>query len=104
MYENRRRVHGRRGKDLQKLRSERTERRFAHLYETGGMRRTHLRKRSNILKRLLIHAVGFNLALGDTSEVRNGQAVDPARGFGPALDRSDRFMGSICLIYWLRGE
>jgi hypothetical protein len=27
------------------------------------MRRTHLRKRNNILKRLLFHAVGFNLAL-----------------------------------------
>lgn len=63
VYENRRRVHGRRGQDLQKLRSELTERSFAHMYETGGMRRTHLRKRSNILKRLLIHAVGFNLAL-----------------------------------------
>ena len=36
---------------------------FAHMYETGGMRRTHLRGRKNILKRLLIHAVGFNLAL-----------------------------------------
>ena len=63
VYENRRRMQGRRGQDLQKLRSERTERSFAHLYETGGMRRTHLRKRNNILKRLLIHAVGFNLAL-----------------------------------------
>jgi hypothetical protein len=27
------------------------------------MRRTHLQKRNNILKRLLFHAVGFNLAL-----------------------------------------
>jgi hypothetical protein len=33
------------------------------MYETGGMRPTHLRKRKNILKRLLFHAVGFNLAL-----------------------------------------
>jgi hypothetical protein len=33
------------------------------MYETGGMRRTHLRKRNNILKRLLFHAIGFNLAL-----------------------------------------
>lgn len=63
VYANRRRVSGRRGKDLQKLRSELTERSFAHMYETGGMRRTHLRKRNNILKRLLFHAVGFNLAL-----------------------------------------
>lgn len=63
VYANRRRMGGRRGKDLQKLRTELIERSFAHMYETGGMRRTHLRGRSNILKRLLIHAVGFNLAL-----------------------------------------
>ena len=54
---------GRRGKDLQKLRTELTERSFAHMYETGGMRRTHLKGQKNILKRLLFHAVGFNLAL-----------------------------------------
>jgi transposase len=63
VYANRRRMSGRRGKDLQKLRSELTERSFAHMYETGGMRRTHLQQRNNILKRLLFHAVGFNLAL-----------------------------------------
>jgi transposase len=36
---------------------------FAHLYETGGMRRVHLRGHTNILKRLLIHIGGFNLGL-----------------------------------------
>jgi hypothetical protein len=56
-------MSGRRGKDLQKLRTELTERSFAHMYETGGMRRTHLKCQNNILKRLLFHAVGFNLAL-----------------------------------------
>jgi transposase len=39
VYANRRRVQGRRGKQLQKLRSELTERSFAHMYETGGLRR-----------------------------------------------------------------
>jgi hypothetical protein len=39
------------------------ERSFAHAYETGGMRRTHLRGRENILKRLLIHVGAFNLGL-----------------------------------------
>jgi len=62
-YENRRRVRGARGKRLQKVRSELTERTFAHLYETGGMRRVHLRGRENILKRLVVHAAAFNLAL-----------------------------------------
>jgi transposase len=33
------------------------------MYETGAMRRTHLKGQKNILKRLLFHAVGFNLAL-----------------------------------------
>jgi transposase len=62
-YENRRRVKGDRGKGLQKIRSELAERSFAHLYETGGMRRVHLRGQENILKRLLIHATAFNLSL-----------------------------------------
>jgi transposase len=62
-YENRRRVRGDRNKRLQKLRSELTERSFAHLYETGGMRRVHLQGRNNILKRLLVHGAAFNLSL-----------------------------------------
>jgi transposase len=44
-------------------RGETIERSFAHLYETGWMRRTHLRSHTNILKRLLIHAGAFNLGL-----------------------------------------
>jgi hypothetical protein len=56
-------VRGERNKRLQKLRSELTERSFAHLYETGEMRRVHLRGRDNILKRLLVHGAAFNLSL-----------------------------------------
>lgn len=63
VYANRRRVRGKRSKRLQRQRSELTERSMAHLYETGGMRRVHLKGRDNILKRLLVHAGGFNLAL-----------------------------------------
>ena len=62
-YDNRRRGRIRRGKQLQRLRTELTERSNPYIYESGGMRRTRLRGRDNILKRLLIHAVGFNLAL-----------------------------------------
>jgi transposase len=61
VYANRRRARGERGQRLQRMRGERVERSFAHLYETGAMRRTHLRGHSNILKRLLIHAGAFNL-------------------------------------------
>jgi transposase len=62
-YENRRRVRGERNRRLQKLRSELTERSFAHLYQTGGMRRVHLRGRNNILTRLMAHGAAFNLSL-----------------------------------------
>ena len=63
VYRNRRRMRGPRGRRLMRQRGERIERSFAHLYDTGGMRRTHLRGHHNILKRLLIHEGGFNLGL-----------------------------------------
>jgi transposase len=63
VYRNRRRIRGPRGQRLLRLRGARLERPFAHLYETGGMRRVHLRGHTNILKRVLIHTGGFNLGL-----------------------------------------
>jgi transposase len=63
VYGNRRRIRGEHGKELLRRRGELLERSFAHAYETGGMRRVHLRGRENILKRVLIHLGGFNLAL-----------------------------------------
>ena len=63
VYANRRRIHGARGLALLRRRSESPERPNAHLYETGRMRRTHLRGHTNILKRLFVHIGGFNLGL-----------------------------------------
>lgn len=63
VYGNRRRLRGHRSRRLHRQRAELAERSFAHMYETGGMRRLHLRGRENILKRLLVQAAGFNLAL-----------------------------------------
>jgi transposase len=63
VYANRRRLRGSRGRRLLRLRGERVERQFAHLYETGAMRRTHLRGHPNILKRILIHSGAYNLGL-----------------------------------------
>jgi transposase len=60
---NRRRIRGNRGKALLRRRGELVERPFAHALETGGMRRTHLRKHDNILKRVLVHIAGLNLGL-----------------------------------------
>jgi len=63
VYANRRRIRGARGQRLLRQRGELLERPNAHLYETGGMRRVHLRGHPNILKRLLVHVCGFNLGL-----------------------------------------
>jgi transposase len=63
VYANRRRTRGKRGKELMRQRGELIERSFAHNYETGAMRRTHLRHHENIAKRLLVHVGGFNLSL-----------------------------------------
>ena len=63
VYRNRRRIRGARGKRLLRQRGERLERPLAHLYETGRMRRVHLRGHANILKRVLLHAGALNLGL-----------------------------------------
>src|SRR5215470_10952781 len=95
-YENRRRMRGDRNKRLQKLRSELTERSFAHLYDTGGMRRVHLQGRKNILKRLLVHGAAFNLSLILRKVIGVGK---PRRLQGDSFDLFELFM---CLLGWSR--
>jgi transposase len=62
-YANRRRVRGQRSKRLQRLRSEMTERTFAHVCETGGARRTWLCGSIKVQKRYLIQVAARNLGL-----------------------------------------
>jgi hypothetical protein len=61
VYANRRRARGVRGKRLQRLRSEKVERTFAHVCETGGARRTSLCGMDKVHKRYLIAAAAHNL-------------------------------------------
>ena len=97
VYENRRRVRSEYGKSLLRRRGELVERSFAHCYETGGMRRCHLRGRDNILKRQLVHVGAFNLSLilrqllsaGTPRELRN---------------RSGRIVLSLLLLLWYRND
>ena len=63
VYANTRRVEGERGKRLLRRRGEFLERPFAHQYETGALRRVHVRGRGNVAKRVLLQAAAFNLAL-----------------------------------------
>jgi len=63
VYANRRRTRGARGKRLQRLRSERVERSFAHVCETGGARRTWLWGIDKVRKRYQIAAAAHNLGV-----------------------------------------
>jgi transposase len=63
VYSNRRRTRGDRGRKLQRLRSERVERSFAHVCETGGARRTWLTTIDKVRKRYLISAAAHNLGV-----------------------------------------
>jgi transposase len=62
-WNNRRRIRGPRSKRLQRLRSERVERSFAHVCDTGGARRSWLCGIEKVQKRYLIAAVARNLGL-----------------------------------------
>lgn len=63
VYANRRRTQTDKSKRLQRLRSERVERSFAHVCETGGARRTWLCGIEKVRKRCLISALARNLGL-----------------------------------------
>ena len=94
VYRNRRRVGGHHGKVLLKKRGELIERSFAHCYETGGMRRTHLRGRENILKRQLIHISAFNMSL----------IFRRTLGAGTPRELRNRRAGLVFVLFWLQIE
>lgn len=63
VYANRRRTRRAKSKKLGRLRSERVERSFAHVCDSGGMRRSWLRGRAEVAKRYRAAAAAHNLAL-----------------------------------------
>ena len=58
---NRQRIRRAKGKRFQRLRSERCERTFAHVCETGGMRRSWLTGLIDVTKRYLLATAAHNL-------------------------------------------
>jgi len=94
VYANRRRVNGSYGQHLLRKRGELIERSFAHCYDTGGMRRTHLRGHQNILKRLLIHVGAFNLSL----------IFRILLGSGTPRELRNRPFSLVTVLFWLLGR
>ena len=60
---NRRRVRGKKGRRLNRWRSERCERTFAHVCETGGGRRAWLRGQPNVSKAHTLKCAAYNLGV-----------------------------------------
>jgi len=89
---NRRRSRGQRGKKLQRLRSERLERSFAHVCETGGARRTWLTGIEDVRKRYLIAAAAHNVGLLMRSLFKMGTP----RGLQAFKIGLEGFMSSFC--------
>ena len=88
LYANRRRVRGRRGRRLQRCRGEVVERTFAHMYETGGMRRVWVRGHENVRKRVLLQAAACNIGLLLRSQT----------GIGTPRSLQGRAVSAICRL------
>ncbi len=89
-YRNRARLKSRKNKRLQRQRGELVERSFAHLCETGGLRRTRLRGRENVHKRYLMQAAAYNLGLVMRKQLGHGTP----RGFAAAARRLFAFVSN----------
>ena len=85
---NGRRCRSERGRQLQRSRSEKVERTFAHVCETGGARRTWLRGTESVRKRYLVAALTHNLG-------RIMRAV-----FGIGTPRGCQGLAGACLRLW----
>lgn len=93
-YENRRRVARKKGKALQRLRSELTERTFAHVCETGGGRRSWIRGITEVAKRYLMQVAAHNLGV----ILRKLLGVGTPRGLGSAASALRNLFGAICVL------
>jgi transposase len=81
---NRRRTRRDKSRNLQRLRSERVERSFAHVCETGGARRSWLRGLVDLTKRYLITVAAHNLGRVLRKLLGIGKPRSLQGGFGVA--------------------
>jgi transposase len=113
VYGNRRRVRGKRGKALGRLRSEYAERSFAHTCETGGARRSRLRGLIDVAKRYLMYVAGRNLGvimraifgIGTPRSLQTEGEVSPCASFAwlAVLRTALRRLYRVSVIYLTHG-
>lgn len=85
VHGNRRRIRSAHGQALRRKRGEIAERSNAHCYETGGLRRVHVRGQENAGKRVLIQAATYNLALLMRTPIGSGTPKGLASRLAAAL-------------------
>lgn len=91
-YENRRRVARKKGKDLQRRRSEFVERTFAHVCETGAGRRSWIRGIVEVGKRYLMQVAAHNLGV----ILRKLFGVGTPRGWGSSASAMRSLFAALC--------
>ena len=92
---NRRRTRRAKSRKLQRLRSERVERSFAHVCDTGGARRSWLRGLAEVTKRYLITAAAHNLGRVLRKLFGVGKPRSLQGGFDPAALVKSTFVAII---------
>jgi transposase len=103
---NHRRMERDKGKTLQRRRSEVVERTFAHLCETGGARRSHLRGLVNVTKRYLIAAAAHNLGriLRRLTGIGKPKALQGAGGLAALVQGLAALLRSVWSVVSGRGR
>jgi transposase len=91
---NRRRVRSAKGRRLNRWRSERAERSFAHVCETGGGRRSWLRGLVNVSKAYTLKCAAYNLGL----------LLRKVWGLSKPRSLADRLRALWALLNWLREQ
>ncbi len=94
---NRRRIRGNRGRALQRQRSEKVERSFAHVCQTGGARRTWLRGLDKVRKRHLMAAMAYNLGV----LMRSLFGIGTARALQAGGSLADSLRFALFATMWL---
>jgi transposase len=96
---NRQRVRRAKGKRFQRLRSERCERTFAHVCETGGMRRSWLTGLIDVTKRYLLATAAHNLGrvLWKLLGVGKPRSL---QGFGALLAAMEAILSGLQRLLW----
>jgi transposase len=88
---NRRRVRGNKGRQLNRWRSERCERTFAHTCETGGGRRSWVRGQTNVSKVHTLRCAAYNVGL----------LMRKAWGMGKPRSAKAGTAAGFCVFLWL---